>query len=91
MKPVQLVFVSDGEEAWRTVQVADAPARSPRCVLVLPGAHVLAREIEVAGATPAQNPRRRTCDARARACPTGESADLRPCSWRRAAGRAGRR
>jgi len=55
MKPVQLVFVSDGEEAWRTVQVADAPARSPRCILVLPGAHVLARVIEVAGATPAQS------------------------------------
>ena len=55
MKPVQLVFVSDDDGALRTVSVAGAPARSPRCVLVVPGAHVLAREIDVAGATAAQS------------------------------------
>jgi general secretion pathway protein L len=54
MKPVQLVFVSD-DEAWRTVSVSGASARSPRCILVVQGAHVLAREIDVAGATPAQS------------------------------------
>jgi type II secretion system protein L len=54
MKPVQLVFLSD-DDAWRTVSVADAPARSPRCVLVVPGAHVLAREVEIVGSTPAQS------------------------------------
>lgn len=55
MKPVQLVFVSDGDEAWRIVPVAGAPARSPQCVLVVPGADVLAREVEISGATPAQS------------------------------------
>lgn len=55
MKPVQLVLVPDNEDPWQTLSVAGAPARSPRCVLVVPGAHVLAREIDVAGATPAQS------------------------------------
>lgn len=54
MKPVQLVFLSD-DDAWRTVSIADAPAKSPRCVLVVPGAHVLAREVEIVGSTPAQS------------------------------------
>jgi general secretion pathway protein L len=55
MKPVQLVLVPDNDDAWRIISVAGASARSPRCVLVVPGVHVLAREIDVAGATPAQS------------------------------------
>lgn len=55
MRPVQLIFLSEGNETWRTFPVAGAPARSPRCILVVPGAYVLAREIEAAGSTPAQS------------------------------------
>jgi len=55
MKPVQLVFFPTGEEGWRVMPVAGAPARSPRCILVVPGADVLARNIEISGATPAQS------------------------------------
>lgn len=55
MKSVQLIFLAEGDEVWRTIPVANAPARSPRCILVVPGSHVLSREIEAAGATPAQS------------------------------------
>lgn len=54
MKAATLAFFQpDGE--WRVTTVIQAPERSARCILVVPGADVLAREIEVAGVTLAQS------------------------------------
>ncbi|MDP3492653.1 MAG: type II secretion system protein GspL [Hyphomonadaceae bacterium] len=55
MKTVQLAFMPRDGEDWRVVSCARASVRSARCILVVPGHHVLAREIAAMGATPAQS------------------------------------
>lgn len=54
MKPVQLILAPVADEGWRTLDVETAPARWPRRILVIPGALVLAREVEAQGRTEAQ-------------------------------------
>lgn len=55
MKPVQVAFIPQPGGEWRVLTVHGAPANAPRCILVAPGADVLAREVDAAGATPAQS------------------------------------
>ncbi len=55
MRTVQLALLPEAGGEWRTLTVQNAPAASPRCVLIVPGSEVLAREVDVSGATLAQS------------------------------------
>jgi type II secretion system protein L len=54
MTTVRLILLSSGEDDMKILSVQGAPKRSPACILVVPGADVLGREIAAAGSTPAQ-------------------------------------
>lgn len=54
MKPVQLILAPIADEGWRTLDVETTSTRWPRRILVIPGALVLAREVEAQGRTEAQ-------------------------------------
>jgi type II secretion system protein L len=54
MKPIQLAFLQAGDAPWRVLTLAGAPARTPRRILVVPGAGVRATMVDAMGRTEPQ-------------------------------------